>query len=102
MPGYYKNEKETKEVLIDGWLHTGDLGMVDDEGYYYITGRKKNLIILSNGENISPEELESKIQACHLVKEVIVKEKNNELCSVIYCEQKDQEHWQKEMEKYKR
>ena len=91
MLGYYKNEEETKKVLIDGWLHTGDLGMVDDKGYYYITGRKKNLIILSNGENVSPEELESKIQTCPLVKEVIVKEKDNALYSVIYCEQKDQE-----------
>lgn len=91
MTGYYKNEKETNEVLIDGWLHTGDLGMIDDEGYYYITGRKKNLIILSSGENISPEELESKIKACPLVKEVIVKVMNNALCSIIYCDKKDQD-----------
>lgn len=89
MSGYYKNEEETNAVLIDGWLHTGDLGMVDEEGYYFITGRKKNLIILSNGENISPEELEAKIKTCPLVKEVIVKEMNDKLCSVIYCEQEN-------------
>lgn len=90
MSGYYKNEEETNLALVDGWFHTGDLGVVDEEGYFFITGRKKNLIILSSGENISPEELESKIKACPLVKEVIVKEKNDKLCSVIYCEEKDQ------------
>ena len=91
MIGYYKNEEETNKVLIDGWLHTGDLGMMDDEGYLYITGRKNNLIILSNGENVSPEELENKIKTCPLVKEVLVKEKDGTLCAAIYSEEKDHE-----------
>ena len=56
--GYYKNEKETSDLISDGLLHTGDLGYIDDNGYVYITGRKKNLIILSGGENVAPEELE--------------------------------------------
>lgn len=58
MKGYYKNPEETSKVLIDGWLYTGDYGYLDKEGYLYISGRKKNVIIAKNGKNIFPEELE--------------------------------------------
>jgi len=58
MKGYFKNIKATDEVLRDGWLYTGDLGRVDDNGYYYITGRKKNLIVTPGGKNVYPEEIE--------------------------------------------
>lgn len=82
--GYYKNEELTNELIIDGWLHTGDLGYVDENGYFYITGRKKNLIILTNGENINPEIIESKLHECSLIDEVVVKDVDNQICAEIY------------------
>lgn len=72
MQGYYKDEAETAKTLKDGWLYTGDLGYVDDEKRLFITGRKKNLIILSNGENVSPEELENKAEAANIAQELMV------------------------------
>lgn len=72
MLGYYKNEEATKEVFTeDGWFKTGDIGYVDKDGYIFITGRKKNVIILSNGKNVFPEELEEHLSHCELVKEAI-------------------------------
>ena len=92
MLGYYKDPAATAEVVdADGWLHTGDLARADEEGYYYITGRKKNLIILDSGENVSPEELESLLAKCPVVKECVVKEKGKKICAVIYCEEAKQE-----------
>ncbi len=85
MQGYYKNPEETNKTLTeDGWLKTGDLGYVDDDGYVYITGRKKNLIILSNGENVSPEEIENQFACCKPVKEIVVYEKNNQITAEVY------------------
>lgn len=72
MQGYYKDEQATAETLKDGWLYTGDLGHTDEFGRLYITGRKKNLIILSNGENVSPEELENKFEAANIAQELMV------------------------------
>ena len=72
MLGYYDNEQETKNVLIDGWFHTGDLGYIDKDGYIFITGRKKNVIVLKNGKNIYPEELETLINNLIYVSESMV------------------------------
>lgn len=73
MKGYYNRPEETAEVLRDGWLHTGDLGRIDKDGYLYITGRKKEIIVLSNGKNINPVELEQKLEnAWSMVKEAAV------------------------------
>ena len=72
MLGYYENEEETKEVLKDGWLYTGDLAYIDKEGYIYISGRKKNLIVLKNGKKIFPEELEELVKKLELVSECMV------------------------------
>ncbi len=86
MLGYYKDPEATAEVIdADGWFHTGDLARMDEEGFYYITGRKKNLIILASGENVSPEELEKKLALCPAIAECIVKEKSQKICAVIYC-----------------
>jgi len=72
MLGYYKNEEETAKVLKDGWFYTGDLGRVDEQGYLYITGRSKTVIVTKNGKNIYPEEIEEYFVASPLVEEVLV------------------------------
>ncbi|MBR5087898.1 MAG: AMP-binding protein, partial [Ruminiclostridium sp.] len=85
MKGYYKNPEETANSLTeDGWLKTGDLGYADDEGWLYITGRKKNLIILSNGENVSPEAIEGKFAVFRAIKEIVVYEDNKLITAQIY------------------
>jgi len=84
MKGYYNKPKETQEVLVNGWLHTGDLGFIDQDGFLYITGRKKDLIILSNGKNINPEEIEEKLEKISpAVKEAGVYALNDTLNAVI-------------------
>ena len=72
MLGYYKNTEETQKVLRDGWLYTGDLGYADKEGFYYITGRKKNIIVTSGGKNIYPEEIEYHLLKSPLIAECMV------------------------------
>ena len=85
MMGYYKDPKATREAIRDGWFYTGDLGYVDEDGFLYLTGRKKNLIILSSGENVSPEELELVLQKNPVIEEVCVKEKGDRICAEIFC-----------------
>lgn len=72
MLGYFKNEKATESCLKDGWFHTGDLGRVDRNGFYYITGRLKNVIVTKNGKNIFPEEVEAYINKSPFVLESMV------------------------------
>ena len=83
MLGYYNNEQATKEVLRDnGWFYTGDYGYVDKKGYLYITGRKKNIIVLQDGKNVFPEEIEEYLGAIPHIKECVVigRQKENDLC----------------------
>ncbi len=84
MMGYYKMPEETAQTLEDGWLKTGDLGYIDEDNFVYITGRKKNLIILANGENVSPEEIENQICKADLVKEIIVRDKEKVIQAEIF------------------
>ena len=84
MQGYYKMPEETKEALEDGWLKTGDLGYVDEDGFLFLTGRKKNLIITPNGENISPEEIENKLGENRIVQEVLVRDSDGVIEAEIF------------------
>lgn len=90
MLGYYKNQAATDEVIKDGWLYTGDLGHLDNDGYLYISGRKKSLIVTQSGKNIYPEELEEKLVKSQWVKEVLVvpridaKTKKESICALIF------------------
>ena len=88
MLGYYENEEETNKVIKDGWFYTGDLGYFDEEGYLFLTGRQKDMIVLKNGKKVFPDELEIVINRLDLVKECIVygipdeKDKNDYKLSV--------------------
>ena len=84
MLGYYKDEQSSKQVMHNGYFNTGDFGYLDKDNFLYITGRKKNIIVLSNGENISPEEIENELSKDKGVCEVIVSKRNNQLIAQIY------------------
>lgn len=77
MLGYYQNEEATKEVLINNWFYTGDLASIDEEGYIFIRGRKKSVIVLKNGKNIFPEEMENLVNRIEGVKESFIFGKSN-------------------------
>jgi long-chain acyl-CoA synthetase len=89
MMGYYKNEELTNTVLKDGWFYTGDLGYKDKDGFFYITGRKKNVIVTKNGKNIFPEEVESYLNKSPYILESLVYEKDisaekeTRVCAII-------------------
>ena len=72
MLGYYQNEEATKEVMHDGWFNAGDIGYIDEDGFLYITGRSKNVIVTQNGKNIYPEEIELLLGKVDEIKECMV------------------------------
>ena len=84
MLGYYKNEEETKKAIVDGWFHTGDLGKVDDDGWLYITGRLKTVIVTQNGKNIYPEEIEHYLNENPLISESLVTGVPDEKTDEVY------------------
>lgn len=81
MIGYYDDDAATNEVLIDGWFHTGDLAYFDEEGYLFITGRKKNVIVMKNGKNVFPEEIENLVNILPYVSEsmLFTRHKHNDI-----------------------
>ncbi len=85
MMGYYKDEEKTAETITeDGWLKTGDLGYLDDDGFLFLTGRKKNLIILANGENVSPEGIENRFDEDLLIMDILVYGQNEKIVAEVY------------------
>lgn len=85
MMGYYKDPEETSKMFTeDGWLKTGDLGYFDDEGYLFFTGRCKNLIVLSNGENVAPEQLENLFEDESLIEDILVFGEDDKICAEVY------------------
>ncbi|WP_418827883.1 AMP-binding protein [Phocaeicola sp.] len=86
MLGYYKNEEATKQIFdADGWLHTGDLGVMDEEGNVTIKGRSKNLLLGPSGQNIYPEEIEEKLNNLPYVAEsIVIQQNDNKLAALIY------------------
>ena len=90
MLGYYKMPEETSKIKKNGWLHTGDLGYIDQDGYLIITGRKKNVIVTANGKNIFPEELETYLMRSKFISECVVvgymneKKKDYDIVALVY------------------
>ncbi len=84
MLGYFKNEEATKATLVDGWYHTGDLGVMDADGNLYIRGRSKNMLLGASGQNIYPEEIEDKLNTLPYVNESIVVQRGEKLVGLVY------------------
>ena len=86
MMGYYNEPEATAEVFDGDWFLTGDYGYIDEDGFLFFKGRKKNLIILSNGKNVSPEEIEDKLSTIEYVKEVVVYEENGYITAELFLD----------------
>ena len=84
MDGYFKNEEATEAVMRDGWLCTGDICTLDDDGFLFVRGRDKNMILGPNGQNIYPEEIEARLNNMPYVAESIVVEKDGRLVALVY------------------
>ncbi len=90
MLGYYKNEEATKAVIDEqGWLHTGDLGLIDTSGNLYLKGRSKTMLLSSNGQNIYPEEIEDKLNTMPYVSESVIVQQNSKLVALIFPDYED-------------
>lgn len=85
MLGYYKNPEETKKVLKEGWFYTGDYGYLDEDGFLYVTGRKKDIIVLRNGKNVYPQELEFIINKIPYIKESLVYSREKDKTDTMLC-----------------
>ena len=85
MLGYYENEEATKKALEDGWLHTGDYGYIDEDGFVYITGRKNDIIVLRNGKNVYPQEIEFLINKLQYVDECMVYSRDKTKTDTLLC-----------------
>ena len=85
MLGYYKNPEETKKVLKEGWFYTGDYGYLDEDGFLYVTGRKKDIIVLRNGKNVYPQELEFLINKIPYIKESLVYSREKDKTDTMLC-----------------
>jgi len=95
--GYYKNEEATRETIVDGWLHTGDIGEVDEDGFIKITGRKKDIIITAGGKNITPANLENEIKQHPLVSQcVVVGDRKPYLVALVTLDPEDAAAYAKE------
>ena len=92
MLGYYKNPEETEEAIgTDGWLHTGDLGVIDKDGYLFIRGRKKTMLLGANGQNVYPEEIEDQILTLTHFEECVVIQRGEKLVALVYISEKTME-----------
>ncbi len=87
MLGYYNEPEKTAEVIKDGWFYTGDMGRMDKDGFVYICGRKKNVIVLSNGKNVFPEEIETLVNLSPAIKECIVYAEGDNICCKIVTDE---------------
>ncbi len=89
MKGYYNDPEETAAAFDNGWLRTGDHGRIDKDGFLFFVGRQKNLIVLSNGKNVSPEEIEDKLICIDYVNEVLVYEENDAITAEFYLNEEE-------------
>lgn len=84
MSGYYNNQNATDEVLIDGWFHTGDVGKIDEDGFLYITGRKKEIYVSSAGKNIAPLVIEETMKSIPIISQCFLVGDNKNYCSALF------------------
>jgi len=92
--GYYGNPEATRQTIVDGWLHTGDVGQVDEEGILYLTDRKKDIIITAGGKNIAPSEIENKLKFSPFIKEaIVIGDRRKYLCCLIQIDLENVSNW---------